>query len=74
MTRSVIELAVTDEDRRVAWLATAAVGLSLVDAAIPSPLPGVSRRLVWCVRSTSLACFARRTMHGGAGVGAGVSN
>ena len=41
MTRSVTELAVTDADRRVAWLATAAVGLSLVDAAIPSPLPGV---------------------------------
>lgn len=41
MTRSAIELTVTAEDRRVAWLATAAVGLSLVDAAIPSPLPGV---------------------------------
>ena len=37
----VTRLEVTDEDRRVAWLATAAVGLSLVDAAIPSPLPGV---------------------------------
>ena len=41
MTPSVIELRITDEDRRIAWLATAAVGLSLVDAAIPSPLPGV---------------------------------
>ncbi|MDD2886073.1 MAG: Gx transporter family protein [Dechloromonas sp.] len=41
MTPSVTELQVTAEDRRVAWLATAAVGLSLVDAAIPSPLPGV---------------------------------
>ena len=41
MTQSVIELRVTPEDRRVAWLATAAVGLSLVDAAIPTPLPGV---------------------------------
>lgn len=41
MTQSVIELSITDEDRRVAWLATAAVTLSLVDAAIPSPLPGV---------------------------------
>ena len=41
MTQSVIELTVTDEDRRVAWLTTVAVGLSLVDAAIPSPLPGV---------------------------------
>ena len=41
MTRSVIELEITAEDRRVAWLASAAVALSLVDAAIPSPLPGV---------------------------------
>jgi heptaprenyl diphosphate synthase len=41
MTASVTELRVTPEDRRVAWLATAAVALSLVDAAIPSPLPGV---------------------------------
>lgn len=41
MTQSVTELAVTAEDRRVAWLATAAVTLSMVDAAIPSPLPGV---------------------------------
>jgi heptaprenyl diphosphate synthase len=41
MTASVTELTVTAEDRRVAWLAAAAVGLSLVDAAIPSPLPGV---------------------------------
>ena len=41
MTQSVTELTVTAEDRRVAWLATAAVGLSLIDAAIPSPLPGV---------------------------------
>ena len=41
MTRSVIELRITEEDRRVAWLATAAVGLSLADAAIPTPLPGI---------------------------------
>lgn len=41
MTRSVIELEITAEDRRVAWLASVAVALSLVDMAIPSPLPGV---------------------------------
>ena len=45
MTASVTELTVTAEDRRVAWLATAAVALSLVDAAIPSPLPGVKAGL-----------------------------
>ncbi len=36
-----IELPVTPADRRIARLAAAAVGLSLVDAAIPTPLPGV---------------------------------
>lgn len=41
MTLSITELAVSDEDRRIARLAAAAVGLSLVDAAIPTPLPGV---------------------------------
>lgn len=41
MTPSVIELPVTAEDRRIARLAAAAVGLALVDAAIPTPLPGI---------------------------------
>jgi len=41
MTPSRIELRITEEDRRIARLAAAAVGLSLLDAAIPSPLPGV---------------------------------
>lgn len=36
-----IAVAVDAEDRRVARLAAAAIGLSLVDAAIPLPLPGV---------------------------------
>lgn len=40
LTRT-LTLAITPEDRRVAALATAAIGLSLIDAAIPSPLPGV---------------------------------
>ncbi len=41
MTASVTELAITGQDRRIARLAAAAVGLSLVDAAIPTPLPGI---------------------------------
>lgn len=41
MTPSVTEIQVTAEDRQVARLAAAAVGLSLVDAAIPTPLPGI---------------------------------
>ena len=41
MTRSVIELPVDADDRRIARLAALAIGLTLAEAAIPSPLPGV---------------------------------
>ena len=54
-------LEVTDEDRRVAWLATAAVGLSLVDAAIPSPLPGVKPGLANIVTLIVLARYGWNT-------------
>lgn len=57
MTQSVIELTVTAEDRRVAWLTTAAVGLSLVDAAIPSPLPGVKPGLANIITLVVLARY-----------------
>lgn len=36
-----ITLIASDDDRRIAALAAAAVGLTLVEAAIPLPLPGV---------------------------------
>ncbi|MHB8915434.1 MAG: Gx transporter family protein [Thiobacillus sp.] len=36
-----IDLHVTAEDRRVAMLAAVAIGLSLAEAVIPSPVPGV---------------------------------
>ena len=36
-----VSLPVSAEDHRIARLAAAAIGLSLVDAAIPLPLPGV---------------------------------
>lgn len=41
MTHSVIELPVTADDRRIAQLAAVAIGLTLAEAAIPSPVPGV---------------------------------
>jgi heptaprenyl diphosphate synthase len=41
MTRLAIELPVTPDDRRIARLAALAIGLTLAEAAIPSPLPGV---------------------------------
>jgi uncharacterized membrane protein len=61
MTVSVTELTVTAEDRRVAWLATAAVALSLVDAAIPSPLPGVKPGLANIVTLVVLARYGWAT-------------
>lgn len=59
MTRSTTEvgLTVTADDRRVAWLASAAVGLSLIDAAIPSPLPGIKPGLANIVTLIVLARY-----------------
>lgn len=41
MTPSVIELPVTANDRRIARYAAAAIALTVAEAAIPTPLPGV---------------------------------
>lgn len=41
MTASTTELSVEAEDRRIAWLAAAAVGLGLAETALPSPIPGL---------------------------------
>jgi len=41
MTASTIELPVSADDRRVARYAAAAIALTIAEAAIPSPLPGV---------------------------------
>jgi heptaprenyl diphosphate synthase len=41
MTRSVIDLPVSADDRRIARLAALAIGLTLAEAAIPSPIPGI---------------------------------
>ena len=41
MTRSVIELPVNADDRRIARLAAMAIGLTLAEAALPSPVPGI---------------------------------
>jgi heptaprenyl diphosphate synthase len=41
MTRLVIELTPTAEDRHLAKMAAFAIGLSVLEAGVPSPLPGV---------------------------------
>ena len=41
MTRSTIEIVTTPDDHRIAKLAALAIGLHLLEAVVPSPLPGV---------------------------------
>lgn len=41
MTASIIELKASLEDRRIAALAAAGIGLTLAEAAIPLPIPGI---------------------------------
>ena len=41
MTQSTIELKITPDDRRIARYAAAAIVLTVAEAALPSPLPGV---------------------------------
>jgi heptaprenyl diphosphate synthase len=55
-TRS-IRLVATEEDQRIAQLAAAAIALSLVDAAIPLPLPGVKPGLANIVTLIVLARY-----------------
>ncbi|WP_263770812.1 Gx transporter family protein [Propionivibrio soli] len=57
MIRSVIELRTTAEDHRIAQLTAAAIGLALIDAAIPLPLPGVKPGLANIVTLIVLARY-----------------
>jgi len=52
-----VTLHTTPEDHRIARLATAAIGLSLIDAAIPMPLPGVKPGLANIVTLIVLARY-----------------
>lgn len=61
MTRSVTRLVTTPEDHRIARLAAAAIGLALIDAAIPLPLPGVKPGLSNIVTLIVLARYGWRT-------------
>lgn len=61
MTHSVIELTTTPEDHRIAQLAAAAIGLALIDAAIPLPLPGVKPGLSNIVTLIVLARYGWTT-------------
>lgn len=61
MTRSTISLPVTGEDRRVAAMAGAAVGLAVAEAAIPLPFPGIKPGLANIVTLLVLYRYGWRT-------------
>lgn len=56
-----IDLPVTADDRRIAMLAAVAIGLSLAEAVIPSPLPGVKPGLANIVVLLVLLQYGLRT-------------
>ncbi|MDR1661587.1 MAG: Gx transporter family protein [Azoarcus sp.] len=60
MTHSVIELTPTAEDRRIARHAAAAIALSVAEAAIPLPLPGLKPGLANIVTLVVLARWGWR--------------
>jgi heptaprenyl diphosphate synthase len=61
MTASVIKLATTASDHHIARMAAFALGLSVLEAAIPSPLPGVKPGLANIVTLIVLARYGWRT-------------
>lgn len=60
MTASVIKLQATAEDRHIARMAALALGLSVLEAAVPSPLPGVKPGLANIVVLIVLARYGWR--------------
>jgi heptaprenyl diphosphate synthase len=55
-----IQLATTPEDHRISYLAALAIGLSVAEAAIPSPLPGVKPGLANIITLVVLARYGWR--------------
>jgi heptaprenyl diphosphate synthase len=55
-----VELVVTSRDRQIARLAAIAVGLSIVDAAIPMPLPGIKPGLANIITLLALVHYGWR--------------
>jgi heptaprenyl diphosphate synthase len=61
MTASVIKLTPTARDHHIARMAAFALGLSVLEAAIPSPLPGVKPGLANIITLIVLARYGWRT-------------
>ena len=60
MTASIIKLTATAEDQHLARMAALALGLTVLEAAIPSPLPGVKPGLANIVTLIVLSRFGWR--------------
>jgi heptaprenyl diphosphate synthase len=60
MTHSIIKLPASPDDHRIARLAAFAIGLSLAEAALPSPLPGVKPGLANIITLLVLQRFGWR--------------
>jgi len=61
MTASVIKLPTTDEDHHIARMAAVALSLSMLEAVIPSPLPGIKPGLANIVTLIVLARYGWRS-------------
>src|SRR3989338_4054641 len=61
MTASIIKLDTTAEDHHIARMAAVALGLTILENAIPSPLPGVKPGLANIVTLIVLARYGWRT-------------
>lgn len=60
MTASIIKLEATADDRHIARMAALALGLTVLEAAIPSPLPGVKPGMANIVTLIVLSRFGWR--------------
>jgi len=60
MTASIIKLEITAEDHHIARMAAVALGLTVLESAIPSPLPGVKPGLANIVTLIVLARYGWR--------------
>jgi heptaprenyl diphosphate synthase len=61
MTASIIKLNTTAEDHHIARMAAVALGLTILESAIPAPLPGVKPGLANIVTLIVLARYGWRT-------------
>jgi heptaprenyl diphosphate synthase len=61
MARGTLRIATTREDHRIAWLAALAIAIHVLEAALPSPLPGVKPGLANVITIVVLVQFGWRT-------------